>query len=1025
MKSSSPLRIGKYQLDHRIGAGGMGEVYLAHDTELERPVAIKLIRRERLEERDIRNLFRREAKATAKLHHPAIVRIYDFLRWQEHECLVMEYLEGQSFKTWLKGQGQVQPEVALPLFLDVADGLAHAHRRGILHRDLKPGNLWITPEKQIKILDFGLAKYLDQETTLLNGRVIGTHNYMSPQQARGEKLDHRSDLFSLGIIFYQTLTATHPFEGASAQETLASIRAGRQEPASDKSKTVPLEISQLVDRMLAKNPSNRPSSADEVVEVVAGVLGESRPRRPFFGRHLWAGPWTRAPKWIAAAALLVSVTLMWIGSLAVGHYFSPQGPSLETGQQARPSLVVLGRAEQDWVVAAIAEILSAHLDADDAFYVLPSSHSAYIPSPQALTQDALTHLRKVLRVDHFVLSECRVVDDTWQVRLQLVDARRGKIQAETSVTVTASTESAFLDEVEMLLEEAATTLRGALGHEALATEDLQTARATFPDGVAGHFYAQGLAAEQGGEPRVALDFFVEAIANDPDAPMPYAAQAVVLTALGELDAAAKAGARAIQRSEVLSAAQQRQIGAFNAAFAEDWQSAANFHQANVEAFPDVLRYGRGLAEALYYLDDAGAALDRLGELERLSRSLLDDGRLDLLAAYLALRLGDLPSAEAAALRAVEIGETLAFPQLYAEAQIVLSMTLSLLGQKDGARRAWETARIAAAQTGNRLILLNAFHQNVDGLFRGGQIAEALRQFDRHRNLYREAGKPADEARMAYNLGTALMDRDLEAATVLLSDARAISNDLGLQGQSAAAEFSLGAVAQLRGRLDIARVHYQIALDSFTEQNQQVFRAAVLTSLGEIAFFATDFEKALDLHTQALEINRALPYPAGVAYDTFRIAETLRHQGELERANEHYRTSLEAREGLGDMVGAAEIRIGLARLDLARKNFGSALTHCQTASRNLLDVGSMDLFVLAQITEAWIHLAQGEEETTRSMLDEIELHAEQSIDRRVGFEKRLLAAHIEQDSAALEHLARDATPGGDLLYANLAMRSLEN
>lgn len=1025
MKSSLPLHIGKYRLDRRIGSGGMGEVYLAHDTELERPVAIKLIRRERVGESDIRHLFRREAKATAKLHHPAIVRIYDFLRWREHECLVMEHLEGQSFKAWLEGQGQVDPEVALPLFLDVADGLAHAHRRGILHRDLKPGNLWITPEKQVKILDFGLAKYLEQETTLLDGRVIGTHNYMSPQQARGEKLDHRSDIFSLGIIFYQTLTATHPFEGASAQETLANIRAGRQEPASDKSKTVSSEISQLVDRMLAKNPNNRPSSADEVAEVIADVLGESRPRRPLFGRHLWTGPWTRARKRIAATALLVSVALLWLGSLVVGHYVSPEGPSLETGPPARPSLVVLGRAEQDWVVAAIAEILSAHLGADEAFYVLPSSHSAYIPSPQALTQDALAHLRNVLRVDHFVLSECRVVDETRQVRLRLVDARRGKIQAESSVTVTASTDSAFLDEVEILLEEAAATLRGVLGGEALAAEDLQAARATFPDGAAGYFYAQGLAAERGGQPRVALDFFADAVAKDPDTPMPYAAQAVVLTALGQLDAAAKAGALAMQRSEVLTAAQQRQIEARNAAFAEDWQSAANFYQANAEAFPDVLRYGRGLAEALYYLDDAGAAADRIGELESLSRSLLDDGRLDLLAAYSAFRLGDLPSAEAAALQAAGIGETLDHPRLYAEAQIVLSMTLGLLGKKEEARRAWEAARTAAAQTGHRLILLNAFDQNVQSLFRGGQIAEALRQFDRHRELYRQAEKPADEARMAYNLGTALMDRDPEAATVLLSDARAISNDLGLPGQSAAAEFSLGAVAQLRGRLDIARAHYQIALESFTQQNQRVFRAAVLTSLGEIAFFAADFEKALDLHTQALEINRALPYPAGVAYDTFRIAETLRHQGELEKAHERYKTSLEAREGLGDIVGAAETRIGLARLNLVRKNFGDALTQCRTAARDLLDADSMDFFVLARITEARAHLAQGEEETARSMLDEIELHAEQSIDRRVGFETRLLAAHLEQDSAALEHLARDATSGGDLLYANLAMRGLAN
>ncbi len=239
MEQTLPLELERYRLREKIGQGGMGEVYLASDTLLERDVAIKLVHHERLEDSDARRLFRREARATARLEHPGIVRIYDLLEPEEHDYIVMEHLKGQTLADTL-ADSPLEPARALPLFHDVADSLAHAHAKGIVHRDLKPGNIWITPEGQVKLLDFGLAKQVESdETSLLQGQLVGTARYMSPEQARGKDLDHRSDLFSFGVVLYQALTGETPFSGKTLAECLANTITEQHVPAVGRNPEVP------------------------------------------------------------------------------------------------------------------------------------------------------------------------------------------------------------------------------------------------------------------------------------------------------------------------------------------------------------------------------------------------------------------------------------------------------------------------------------------------------------------------------------------------------------------------------------------------------------------------------------------------------------------------------------------------------------------------------------------------------------------------------------------------------------------
>src|SRR3954453_1923203 len=217
-QESSLGRIGPYQILKRIGAGGMGEVFLAYDSRLDRMVAIKRIRAGRGTP-VTRERFRREARLAARLSHSAIVQVYDILEEEGNEYIVMEYVEGTTLRDQL-GEGPLDVRVAVELARELAAGLDMAHRQGIIHRDLKTENVLVSSEGGPKILDFGIAKrFLDSQeegSLTADHAVLGTCRVMSPEQARGEPLAPSADLFALGVLLYEVLTGLSPFEAESS-----------------------------------------------------------------------------------------------------------------------------------------------------------------------------------------------------------------------------------------------------------------------------------------------------------------------------------------------------------------------------------------------------------------------------------------------------------------------------------------------------------------------------------------------------------------------------------------------------------------------------------------------------------------------------------------------------------------------------------------------------------------------------------------------------------------------------------------
>jgi serine/threonine-protein kinase len=254
---------GRYQVVRKLGAGGMANVYLAEDQELGRPVAIKILNDRHAGDEQFVERFRREAKNAAALSHPNIVSIYDRGEAEGTYYIAMEYLDGRSLKELIVQRGPAPITVSVEYARQILSALRFAHRHGIVHRDIKPHNVLVDAEGRVKVTDFGIARAGVSQMTEA-GSIVGTAQYLSPEQARGTDVDQRSDLYSLGIVLYELLTGTLPFNGDTPVEIAMKHLSTIPEAPSAKRPDVPRDLDLIVTRALAKDPDDRYQSAEEM-----------------------------------------------------------------------------------------------------------------------------------------------------------------------------------------------------------------------------------------------------------------------------------------------------------------------------------------------------------------------------------------------------------------------------------------------------------------------------------------------------------------------------------------------------------------------------------------------------------------------------------------------------------------------------------------------------------------------------------------------------------------------------------------
>jgi serine/threonine protein kinase len=317
-------RLGRYDIERVIGHGGMGIVLKAHDSELNRPIAIKLLAGHLAHVGAARERFSREGRAAAAVVHEHVVAIHNVESNGKVPFLVMQYVPGRSLQARVDQDGPLNAEEILRIGMQAASGLAAAHRQGLVHRDVKPSNILLEDTVERAVLtDFGLARTFDDASLTHTGILAGTPHYMSPEQAMGEPIDPRSDLFSLGAVLYFMATGHPPFRASGAMAVLHRICHDTHRPVWQRNSEIPDELSDLIDRLLEKKPSKRFATAEEVQQALAGLLSRLQQhglgRRRFRGfriKRYWKPTLAAAAALVAIAAIASVVRMQLLGNHA-------------------------------------------------------------------------------------------------------------------------------------------------------------------------------------------------------------------------------------------------------------------------------------------------------------------------------------------------------------------------------------------------------------------------------------------------------------------------------------------------------------------------------------------------------------------------------------------------------------------------------------------------------------------------------------------------------------------------------------
>jgi predicted Ser/Thr protein kinase len=319
-----PERLGHYRIKREIGRGGMGTVFEAEDERTRRTVALKVLPPELAREVSFVRRFRRETQALSVLDHPGIAKILGVGSEGGFHYYAMEYVDGSSLQALLAKEGRLDPRRAADIGVELCQALEHAHSRGIIHRDLKPANVLIDSAGHAHLTDFGIAKVVEATRMTNTGGIVGTAEFMSPEQAEGREIDRRSDLYALGALLYRMVTGRVPFEGRTVLEVIQRHRFSMIESPRELNPAVPAALSALIEQLLEKEPERRPASAAFVQRTLEGVRrlldsGAGELADILFQRALSApaeeepaeprAPYTRAAVYLAIALTLVGLAL--------------------------------------------------------------------------------------------------------------------------------------------------------------------------------------------------------------------------------------------------------------------------------------------------------------------------------------------------------------------------------------------------------------------------------------------------------------------------------------------------------------------------------------------------------------------------------------------------------------------------------------------------------------------------------------------------------------------------------------------
>ena len=623
----------RYEILDTLGEGGMGAVYKAHDRELGRTVALKIIRPELASNPDILQRFKQEILLASRVTDRNIIRIYDLGDADGVKFITMEFVEGEDLRHLLHRQGKLPAAEAVDIMEQVVSGLQAAHRLGIIHRDLKPGNIMRATDGRVLVMDFGLARSLEGDGMTRTGAMLGTMEYMSPEQAQAKDLDARSDIFTVGLILYELLTGIMPYEAESAIASLLKRTQQRAIPASEIDKNVPGALSNIVSKCLERDPPLRYQSADELRNDLWAWQGKSGTTRvSASSTHLWMNR-LREVQWLRVVAVLVLAGVVvggvvWFASRgrpAAEKTHEPVSVLVADFQNNTSDSVFDGTLEPTFNLALEgASFINAYSrgDARKTAVVLK-------PGVSAMDESLARLVAQREGVSAVISGSISPERQGYKITAQAVDSVTGNVISAQQISV--QNKDDVLHSVGVL----AAKLRQALGDATPESAQLLQ-MATFSSGSldASHQYALGRDLSDRGKYEEAAKYYLRAIELDPNMGRAYAALANLENNTGQTTDAVKYYDMAMTRIDRMSDREKYRTRAEYFLFKREPREAIQQYGALVNQFPADTSAHSNMALAYFQLRDFPKALQE-GRLavQYAGKSVLERNNLALYAIY--------------------------------------------------------------------------------------------------------------------------------------------------------------------------------------------------------------------------------------------------------------------------------------------------------------------------------------------------------------------------------------------------------
>jgi len=982
----------------KIGSGGMGVVYRAHDETLDRDVALKVLPTGTLSDEQARRRFRREALSLAKLNHPNIGGVYEFGSEGGVDFLVMELVSGITLDARLAA-GPMEDSEVLRYGAQLADGLDAAHQQSILHRDLKPSNLRINKDGRLKILDFGLAEWMhpegDSDPTATNTKVSGTVAYMSPEQLRGKSADVRSDIYAVGAVLYEMVTGKHPYAGTSGPQLIAQILDRPPSPPTSRNRKISPVLEAIILKAMDRDPDRRYQSAREM-RIDLERLSSGSTRIAIRGRRVW--PWI-----VAAGAALLAILFVWNPGNIRGRVADWRTRS--SSLHGRRSVAVVGfrnlsgKPEQAWLSTALSEMLSTELASDGQLRALPGENIARmkldlaLPDAESYAPDTLSRIRKHSGTDLVVLGSYMAMgsDAGNRIRIDfhLQDAASGETLASVSET---GTEPELLD----LVARTGSRLRGTLGVQT-PSGGLSGTRASLPaTNEAARLYVEGLSKLRLFEAREARSLLEKAAALDPQFALSHAALSEALTNLGYDALARQEAQKAFDLSANLSRDERLTIEGRLREATREWPKAVENYRTLWRFFPDNLEYGLRLAAAQVAAGQGKDALATVEEMRKASNSANGDPRIDLAEARAYDSLGSFKQSLAAAQTAGKIGEAQGARLVVAQSRIAEGWDWERLGELDKSRAAFAEAHDLFAAAGDRRGAAIASHLTGDIFYDQGKYAEANRTYESALVIFREIGDQRDASRSLNNLGNVANDiGDFPKAMKYYEQTLAIDRETGSKSGVAGALGNMANVLDSMSDLSNARKKNEEGLAMFREVGDQRGTASTLGNLGNVLVEIGELSAARTHYEEGLKIQHETGYRRGQAYALSNLADLLTVTGDFSEARKLAEQALALRKELGENTNVAISQLQMGWIDFNEMRLNESESSLREAAQVFQKADMRDLLISCNALLARVLLAQGKTaEAGRLASDAVQM-AKSRPSRPPQFDAALALASVQK------------------------------